>query len=450
MTTTAKSRSNDSTRPAISFRSAANSSPLSPPTLFLAEAASACVEARNQTHRTGHGLMAERVNFLRDLERGSSASHEGWSNSRYGPDKIVDGHFVQCKYYASARAGIRSCFDADGKFLYAEGTIIELPNEQVAEGIQLFAEKLAISTEEASTLIRGGIPYEESLALCRPLTRASLSYDIKMAEVTFWSAFVTGSLTTGLRCAIHGETDLLRKTCHAGFTSALQAGAVHVLAGQLGRSGLEASLTPLTGRAAAKFGTRTNRLIGLAAGKKPGVGQTSKLINGQIIANLAATTIQSIPDVYRLGTGEMGAAEAFSRLAGRTRNIAVQQLGGKIGSALGTLTGAAMTGGSGAKVGGIAGRVAGEIFFPTLVAFLGDLAFGLPKEKEEAIRKVLAEVALEVAVQREMTEDAFQRYLGFLAESSSELVKLYRSDDEDFCKGLFRTYCDVLATPFVR
>lgn len=432
----------------IETRSQAGSEPMNPQIFCLNVPANAFVEAQNQVHRTGHGVMAERMNFLRDVERGALVTHEGWSNARHGPDKIVEGRPVQCKYYATARAGIASCFGPDGKFLYAENTIIELPIEQLPEGAEILAKRLGLPKEEAAKLLRGGIPRRDALDLCKPLTRASLSYDLRLASVTFWSAFFLAGSIGAARCVVRGETGLLLKYSKCALLGGLNAGATHLLAAQLGKSGIEAVVTPLTKRAATALGPRTNSLIGLAAGSKSGINQTTKILNGALLANVAATTVQALPDIYRLGAGQLTTADALGRLANRSKKIAVQQIAGQIGAVAGALVGAAITGGAGTKVGKVSGRIAGEMFLPKLAAFLADLVFGMPKEEERFIRNALADVALEVAIERQLSEENFDKYLGNLAPALKGFIKKYKIHDAKFYNGLFRDLCEFAAQPF--
>ena len=52
--------------------------------------------------RGGHGFAAEDANNLHDKLRGKIAEVIGISNELNGPDRVVNGVFVQSKYFQSA------------------------------------------------------------------------------------------------------------------------------------------------------------------------------------------------------------------------------------------------------------------------------------------------------------------------------------------------------------
>ena len=61
----------------------------------------------------GNGLAAEDANNLNDKLRGKIAEVIGISNELNGPDRIVNGMFLQSKYYQSASKTVAAAFDSN-------------------------------------------------------------------------------------------------------------------------------------------------------------------------------------------------------------------------------------------------------------------------------------------------------------------------------------------------
>lgn len=421
---------------------------LLPPSVWLNDAADACVEARNYAHRTGHGVMAERLNYITDAENGLHVLHLGANNARHGPDKILEGLPVQLKYYETARASVDACFDRNGTFLYAKGTIIEVASEHGPEATKRLAERLRIPVSQARLFIRVGVASsKDARDLCKPLTLSSLRYDLKMSELAFWNTFACTTALTFVGKVAGGDSpiDAALGSLKIGAVSGVRAGATYILSGQMGRSGFERGLRPITRWTATQLGAHPNRLIGLAAGKKPGIEQTSKLLNGQIVAAVAATAIQSMPDMYRFATGKITGTEALKSVGTTTVNVGVQQIGGHIGAAVGTLAGAMISIGA-AKIGGVAGRLAGEVVAAKIMAFVATLSFGASEEDNREIRAILEKVALEVATEQKLPPGAIDRYLSGVGQFVPELSDILHNNDREFCAEMCKRFCEFSAT----
>lgn len=60
--------------------------------------------------KTGHGIYAEEVGAILDKLNGEKSTVVGRDNAKNGPDKLVDGNPVQCKFCKSAGSSVGACF----------------------------------------------------------------------------------------------------------------------------------------------------------------------------------------------------------------------------------------------------------------------------------------------------------------------------------------------------
>jgi len=60
--------------------------------------------------KTGHGIYAEEAGALLDKLGGEATEVVGRDNAKNGPDKVVNGRPVQCKYCNNANSSVNNCF----------------------------------------------------------------------------------------------------------------------------------------------------------------------------------------------------------------------------------------------------------------------------------------------------------------------------------------------------
>ena len=80
--------------------------------------------------RSGHGYAAEDANGLNDVLWGKDVDFSGRDNSKFGPDRVVDGQRIQTKYCKTAAASVNAGFDPETGMYAYEGQVLEVPKDQ--------------------------------------------------------------------------------------------------------------------------------------------------------------------------------------------------------------------------------------------------------------------------------------------------------------------------------
>ena len=101
-------------------------------------------------NKQGHGFAAEKANHLSDILSGKNAQLVGDNNLKNGPDRIVNGSYIQTKYCRNPQSCINECFDNNGKFRYSYEDIngnlhnmsIEVPSDMYDGAVKAMAKKI--------------------------------------------------------------------------------------------------------------------------------------------------------------------------------------------------------------------------------------------------------------------------------------------------------------------
>ena len=138
----------------------------------------------------GHGFAAEQGNHLWDKLHGHDAKIVGDDNSLNGPDRCVDGIYIQSKYCANAGTSIGRCFDEQtGLFRYwnKDGTPmqIEVPSDQYPGAVQSMRDRIkngkvpgVTDPDQAENIVRKGkLTYKQAVNIAKAGTIESLTFD---------------------------------------------------------------------------------------------------------------------------------------------------------------------------------------------------------------------------------------------------------------------------------
>ena len=93
----------------------------------------------------GQGLAAEDANNLNDKLQGKIAEVIGTSNELNGPDRVVNGVFLQSKYYQSASKTVAAAFDSSSGYYRYEGQVLEVPKDQWEDCVRFMRKRIAQS-----------------------------------------------------------------------------------------------------------------------------------------------------------------------------------------------------------------------------------------------------------------------------------------------------------------
>ncbi len=90
----------------------------------------------------GQGLAAEDANNLNDKLQGKIAKVIGISNELNGPDRVVNGVFLQSKYYRSASETVAAAFDSSSGYYRYEGQVLEVPKNQWEDCVKFMRKRI--------------------------------------------------------------------------------------------------------------------------------------------------------------------------------------------------------------------------------------------------------------------------------------------------------------------
>ena len=146
----------------------------------------------------GLGFMAEDANSLHDRWRHKQVEDIGRNNEKNGADRIVDGVYIQTKYYDTAAKTINSAFDVEtGMYRYYQKTdgkpmLLEVPKDQYEQAVNLMREKIkegkvagVTDPKEAQTLVKAGcVTFKQARNIAKAGNIDSLLFDAKQSVVS--------------------------------------------------------------------------------------------------------------------------------------------------------------------------------------------------------------------------------------------------------------------------
>jgi len=284
---------------------------------------------------------------------GEKSTVVGRDNAKNGPDKLVDGAPVQCKYHKTANSSVGSCFKKiDGKQLYryidqnGSPMMVEVPKDQYEKAVEAMRKRImkgevpgVTNPDEATKIVRKGkLTYQQTKNLAKAGTIESLTYDaatgiVSCASIVGVSALVMFSITYWQHKDIKEASKV---ALHSGLQVFGPAFAGRILASQIARTGLPKALIPVTDQIAKLLGPKTvQRIINAfraLAGKKTIYGAAAqksfaKALRTTVLTETILFVVTSVPDTIRLINGKLTSAQY-------TKNL-LSALSGILGAALG-------------------------------------------------------------------------------------------------------------------
>ncbi|MDF2858704.1 MAG: hypothetical protein K0Q87_4555 [Neobacillus sp.] len=329
----------------------------------------------------GHGFAAEQANHLHDKFTGKEAHLVGGNNAKNGADRLVNDVYIQTKYCKTGSKCISECFEND-TFKYMQGDIpmqIEVPADKYESALQAMEERIrkgqvpGISDPtKASDIVRkGSFTYEQAKNIAKFGTIDSLKFDAtKGIEFSVKSMGISTAISFAINIW-NGEkfNVALENSIKDGFKVFGTAFATNILTSQIGRTGIEKSLRPITDplvkkvgpKAAAKiaYGLSNKAIYGAAA-----LNHVSKLLRGNIVTNVITTTILSSADISRAIRGKMSGPQLFKNITNTTAGVVGGAAGWSAGASAGATAGAAVGSvipGLGTAIGASIGTIVGGL-----------------------------------------------------------------------------------------
>lgn len=312
--------------------------------------------------KTGHGIYAEEAGAILDKLSGEQSTVVGRDNAKNGPDKIVDASPIQCKYCKTAYASVKSCFKNDAAtgtktFRYYDLTgnmmKVEVPADQYAQAIEYMKTRISEGQVPGVTdpniafdiIRKGKLTYNQALNLAKAGTIESITFDVATGAVNCLSAFGISSLVA------FAQTFWVTKDYKKAAKSALYTGlqvygmafAGGIIASQISRTGLAASLNPLATEISKSISPKMAQEIINAfralAGKRAIYGAAAQKSFAKFLSSTAITQgimflVFSVPDTYKVIAGKTSGSQYWksmtSLLASFAGSIAASTAAGAI------------------------------------------------------------------------------------------------------------------------
>lgn len=330
----------------------------------------------------GHGVYAEEAGAVLDRLSGEKATVVGRDNAKNGPDKIVNGNPVQCKFCKNAGSSIGACFQKNpntGQMEYryfdiksGKPMMVEVPADQYEKAVEAMRRRImngqvpgVTDPDMAVDLVRKSkITYVQARNLAKAGTFESLTFDAVTGVINCTFAAGISSLASfGLT---FWRTNDPGKARDAAIDTAINvfgpALAANILTNQIARTGLSKALIPVSDKIVRRLGTKTvQKLINarrVLLGQKKIYGNAAnkslaKALRGNAIVEGITFIAFSIPDTYRVSTSRISGAQY-------TKNM-ISSAASFMGTAAGVYGGGMAVGAVGEKVGKKVNKRAGAV-----------------------------------------------------------------------------------------
>ena len=400
----------------------------------------------------GLGFAAEDANNLNDILQGKIAEVIGTSNELNGPDRVVNGVFLQSKYYQSASQTVAAAFDSSSGYYRYEGQVLEVPKDQWQDCVKFMRKRIEQgkvlgikNPAEAEKIVRqGSVTYEQAKNIARAGNIDSLIFDAKTQIVTSISVFPISFAVTFAHSCWRGES--VKDATMAALGCAALSGSTMVLTGvvsaQLLRTGIGAfgatsvrngvqaiSRTP-AGREVARqiaIGSLGKPVAGAAA-----INHASRLLRTNAITAAVAAVVTSTPDFYRAVFKRSISWQQFAKNTTiNATGVATGAAGWIGGAAGGAAIGSAFPGPgtvAGGLIGGIVGSLGAGIGGTTAAKFLADK---FVKDDSERLIELLQAEMEQLAAKYMLTEDELEHVIAKINQTINPkwLHRMFKQKD---------------------
>ena len=441
--------------------------------------------------RCGHGFAGEDANALSDILRGRHVDKVGVSNELNGADRIVNGHPIQTKYYASAQESVNAAFD-HGVYRYP-GQKLEVPRDQYRDAVKVMAEKIrqgqvpgvSKPRKASSMVVKGSVTHRQAVQIARAGNIDSIWFDVKTQSVVCASVLGLSFVTSYAAMRYRGVNR--QKAFKAAVGCAARNGAITLVSGVVAKQFLRTTLGRNVAVAITKsIRQQTTALVQTHIGKSVvrqlsrtvfgrrllenaarGATMATKVARTNVITAAIAFIVTTIPDIVKCKKKRMSNKQLVKNSAVNAAGIAAGSGGTWVGATIGTAICPGIGTAIGGLLGGIFGGLAGSAATKkTLDCFIDDDAKLMQSCFENVVVELaekysLAEFDLarifrklneENVLERKFFENAFQAGNGgedtqrmeaymkivlkpYFAPSDSMVTRWYRKIIAAFIKG---------------
>lgn len=287
---------------------------------------------------TGHGIYAEEVGSVLDKLHGEKSTVVGRDNAKNGPDKLVDGNPIQCKFCKSSTSSVGACFKENpqtGQKEYRYYDIntgspmkLEVPADQYDKALDAMKHRIeqgqvpgVTDPEAAKNLIRKSkLTYAQAKNLARAGTFESITFDAVSGIINCsFAAGISSLVSFGI--TLWGTKDT-KKARDAAIDTAINVFgpslATNILTNQIARTGLSKTMIPLSDKIVKQMSAKTvqqlvnarraligqGKIYGAAASKS-----LAKALRSNTLVEGITFIVFSIPNTYRVATKKISSAQ---------------------------------------------------------------------------------------------------------------------------------------------
>ena len=396
----------------------------------------------------GHGLAAEDANNINDILRGITAEVIGASNELNGPDRVVNGVFLQSKYYQSASKTVAAAFDSNsGDYRYVK-QMLEVPKDQWEDCVKFMRKRIEQgkvpgikNPADAEKIVRqGSVTYQQAKNIARAGNIDSLIFDAKTQIVTSISVFPISFAVTFAHSRWRGES--IKDATMAALGCAVLSGSTMILTrvvsaqllrtgiGSFGATSVRNGVQAISRTPAGREVTRQLATVSLGKSIAGGaaINHVSRLIRTNAMTAVVAAVVTSTPDFYRAVFKRSISWQQFGK------NTAVNAAGvitGTAGWIGGAAIGSVFPGGGtviGGLVGGVVCSLGAGIGGTTAAKFLADK---FVKDDLERLIAILQKEIERLASEYMLTEGEFESILTEINEKVNPkwLHRMFKQKD---------------------
>ena len=399
----------------------------------------------------GHGFAAEQANDLADQLHGKTV-HKGLGddNAKDGPDRMVNGQWIQSKYYKDGARAIDACFRDNGKgeLRYYDQNKkpmrIEVPNDDAIynKAVERMETKIKNGqikgvtdpTEAKEIVQRGSCTYKQARNIAKAGNIDSLKFDAANGAVVAASAFGVSAVVTFASSIWSGDTPQVaaKRAAYCGVKVGGTSFVVAVLSSQLLKAGLNSAMVAGTEGIAAALGPKTCAVIvnafrsgapiyGAAAMKS-----AAKLLRGNVVVAGLTVLICSTFDIADIVRGRISAGQLVKNLASTITMVGAGSAGWVGGAALGTL----VMPGAGSIVGGLIGSMGGGA---AAGALTNKIVGHFIKDDAEEMQRIIQKKVEEICVDNLMNKNEVDELVDNLSKdlSGNKLKDMHASKDRE-------------------
>ena len=405
--------------------------------------------------KTGHGIYAEDGSTILDKLSGEKSTVVGRDNAKNGPDKLVNGKPIQCKFCKTASSSVSSCFKKNpdtGILEYRYYDLksgkpmqVEVPSDQYEKAIAAMKRKISngqvlgvTDPNKAKELVRKSkLTYAQARNLAKAGTFESITYDVATGAVT--CTFAAGISALASYGIVFWKTKNKKKAREAALDTAIQVFGptfvANLISNQIARTGLTNTLIPISEKTADILGSKiVTKLINakrVLIGKAKISGSAAsksfaKALRSSFVSEGVMITVFTAPDVYRFVNKKISGSQLIKNMVSLSAsffgNLAGAYGTGMFAGKIGEKVGKKVSKKTGATLGFIGGVCGGS-----LLGLAAKSLTNLFKEDDAVITSRLFNAVIgNMSIDYFLNEDEIDVLISELDESSKKINRLQR------------------------